>query len=451
MLADEELLLKWFTAGTGRIARFGSGIANELINGSDKEGRPETTDLAKSLFEKVDSARLVELANGVTLEDFYSFGDLLNRLAYYRPSWSETFLSQFDWPRVLKIILNADASHAYAVDKIVGSVTLLGSRERGQRNLEYLEGILPFVVRAIGEDPINTIESMHDFFWICLGFSPRFLRGGADPDEKQLQIARSVVAQLDPADFALAMKNIISRDMETLARSLWIIHEVDPEFISRVASLVPEEDFHIAARSDWRTQSSELRHLLGFFCIGKERQPTRNWVSRNEQVIEGPLEPMLAGVAPQVAVSFFKAGRGVNLTGQHQQRWNETVWAISAIADVDKDVCIKIVTDQLDELEGALYNLTLDPPKYIILFFRLIHEVSSELFSNFVRRLDMDDPRAIKTIGQLVKSQPKERANYEKLARLACRMGSDVGVLGESLLMRLEEASATARLTRGQT
>ena len=207
---------------------------------------------------------------------------------------------------------------------------------------------------------------------------------------------------------------------------------------------MPEEDFHIAARSDWRTQSSELRHLLEFFCIGQEYQPARNWVSRNEQVIEGPLKPMLAVIAPWVAVSFFKAGRGVNLTEQHQQRWDVTAWAIAAIADVEKDVCIKIVTDQLDELESALYDLTLDSSRYIILFFRLMHDVSSELFSHFVRRLDIDDPRAIKTIDQLVKSQPKERANYEKLARLACRMEGDVGALGKSLLMRLRLEKASA-------
>jgi len=448
ILVDEELLLKWFTIGTGRIARFGSSIANHLINGSDKKGRPETTDVAIPLFEKIDSARLVELANGVTLDDFYSFGDLLNRLTFYRPSWSETFLSQFDWPRVLKIILNADAQHSYAVDKLVASLSLLSSRERGQSNLQYLEDIVPFVVRAIGDDPINTIDSMNDVFWICLGFAPHFLRGGSDPDERQFQIAQSIVAQLDPADFASAMKNIISRDMETLARSLSIIHEVDAGFISRVASLVPEQDFDVAARTDWRAQSSELRHLLGFFCIGKERQPGRNWVARNEQVIDGPLEPMLAGVAPKTAVNFFKSGKGVKLIGD-EKRWNETVWAIAAIADVDRDVCIKVVTDQVQELEVALYALTLDSPKYIVAFFRLIHKLSGDLFSNFVGRLDVDDPRAIKTIGQLVKSQPKERANYEKLARLACRMGGDIGALGERLLMRLEEASATARLTQG--
>ena len=446
MLADEELLLNLFTTNTGKIFGFSSHIANKLIFDSDKEGRPETTDSAKSIFEKIDLARLVELANSITLDDFYSFGDLLDRLAFYRPSWLETFLSKFDWPRMLKIILNADASHAYAVEKLVGSVSLLSSIECGSLNLQYIADIVPFVVRAISTDPINIIASMDNLFWDYLGLAPRSFRGGADPNEEQIQIAQNIVAQLDPADFALSMKHIISRDMESLARSLSVICEVDPKFISRVASLVPEEDFHITARSDWRTQSSELTHLLGLFCIGEEQQPARNWVSRNEQVIEGPLEPTLAGVAPQVAVNFFKAGRGVNLIERDRQRWNVTVWAISKISDVDKDVCIKIITDQLDELENALYDLTLDSPRYIFLFFRLMHEISSELFARFVRNLkNIDDPRAIKTIDQVVKSQLRERANYEKLARLACQMGGDVGALGKNLLMRLEEASTVTR------
>ncbi len=440
MLADKKLLLEWFTAGTGRIAQFSRDIANHLINESNQKGRSETTNNAKALFEQIDPIRLVDLANVMTLDDFYSFGTLLDRLAFYIPPWSETFLAQFNWSRVLKIVLSADASHDYAVDKLVGSLCSLSSRERGQRNLQYLQDIVPFVVRAINEDPIHTINSMEGVFWYCLGFVPRFLRGGVNPDERQLQIARNIVAQLDPADFALAMKNIISRDMENLARSLSIIHEVDAEFISRIASLAPEEDFVVETRSDWRDQSHELRHLLGFFCIGKERQPARNWITQNEQVIEGPLQPIFAAIAPETAVNFFKSGRGVKLVGD-DRRWNETVLAIAAIADIDKDVCINVVRDQFQKLEETLYNLTLDSPKHIVAFFRLIYMLSVELFSSFVGRLNVDDPRAAKTIAQLVKSQPKERANYERLARLARRMGGEVGALGEKLIMRLKEAS----------
>jgi hypothetical protein len=54
ILADEELLLRWFTSGTGMAARFCSDIANHLINESDKDGFPETTGAAKCLFDKIN-------------------------------------------------------------------------------------------------------------------------------------------------------------------------------------------------------------------------------------------------------------------------------------------------------------------------------------------------------------------------------------------------------------
>ena len=441
MLAEKELLLHWLVAGTGRIARFGSGIANHLINGSRNQDRPETAEDAKSLFEQIDFERLAGLANRVTLEDFYSYGGLLNRLAFYRPSWSNAFLAKFEWPRVLRIILDAGADQAYAVDKLVGSLSLLSSRGADSYCLQYVTDIVPFIVRAISEDPVNTIQTMDDIFGICLGYCPRFLRS-VDPDEWQCAVARSIVSQLDPRDFANSMSCIISRDMETLARSLSVVREVDPEFIPKIAPLVSDNDFLAATRADWETQSDELLHLLRFFCVGPDFAPARNWVIRNENVIVGPMEPTLAGIAPLVAVSFHKAGKVVSLTGKSQHRWNETAWAISAIAEVDKSVCIEIVTGQLAVLEAELYALTLDPPRYVVLFFRLIHDLSSDLFMDFVGRLDMSDPRAIKTIAQLVKSQPKERANYEKLARLARRVGGSIGAVGERFLTLVDEASA---------
>ena len=154
---------------------------------------------------------------------------------------------------------------------------------------------------------------------------------------------------------------------------------------------------------------------------------------------------MLAGIAPQVAVKFHKAGKHVSLTGRGQHRWNETAWAICGIANEDNDVCIEIVVGQLSDLENKIYDLTLDSPRYLVLFFRLIYELSRELFNQLVRRLDVDDPRFIKTIGQLVKSQPKERANYKKLARLARRIGGGIGLLGEGFLARLSDESARAK------
>jgi hypothetical protein len=337
---------------------------------------------------------------------------------------------------VLKIILKAPADYAYAVDKLVASLSLHDSRDSTKYSLQYINDVVPLVVRAV-----NTIQSMDDVFWGCLGYGPRFLRDKSQ-GKRQIEVARGIVSQLNPVCFANSMLTLVSRDMEILARSLSVIHEVDAEFIPKIASLISHEDFLCANMSDWQTQSDELTHLLRFVCIGADRQPARNWVVRNETVIKGTLQPTFAAIAPQVAVRFHDAGKQVSLSGHSQHRWNETVWAISEIASVDKNACIEIVTRQLPDLETKLYDLTLDSPRYIILFFRLIHELSSELFINIVSRLDMDDSRAKKTICQLVSTQPNELANYRRLGRLTCRVGGKIGAIGKSLLVRLDQEIA---------
>jgi hypothetical protein len=185
----------------------------------------------------------------------------------------------------LKIALTADASRAYAVDKLVGSLSLLSAGERGQLSLQYLEDIIPFIVGAIGEDPINTINSMHDVFWLCLGLAPPFLRGGKDPDERQFQIARSIVSQR-PQTLPWREEHLSGHG--DFIRS-FVDHSWEQfEFIARVASLVPEEDFDVAARS---VGANNLERDAAF-CIGEAS--ARATVARNEQVIDGPFEPMLS-------------------------------------------------------------------------------------------------------------------------------------------------------------
>jgi hypothetical protein len=365
----------------------------------------------------------------------------LNRIAYYHPSWAEEFHSKLDWSRLLTIILSADSKQIYAINKLVGALFLVGHRESDKYDFSYIEDIVPFIVRAINEDPIEAIGSLDNIFSYCLGFMPYFLRGGVNPNKRQLQIAQDIVSKLHPENFAFVMKNLVSRDMENLARSLSLIREVDPSFITKVIPLIPEDEFHISATNDWRIQSDELKHLLTFFCIGEDLEPARGWILRNQESIEGPLKPLLAAIAPEIAVNFYKAGKGVILTERYQQRWGETAYAIANITGVDNETAVSIVTAQFDDLENKIYSISLDNPRYIVFFFRALHELSRKVFLDFVDRLNLNDPRATKTIIQLVQTQPKERKNYVKLARLAARIGGKIGVLGNYFLTRLEEES----------
>jgi hypothetical protein len=439
MMTNRELLLRWTVRDSGLAAYFCSNIINRLINESKDDGTPGRKDIARSFIDDVDVAELVAVANRLRLEEFYHFGSLLNRLAYYGPRWSEQFIQQLDWGRLKAIILAADADKAYAIDKMLYCVCRLAECANSDRRLQHLEEVIPYVVKAVNLRPARNLNDLDDTFWLCLGYAPKFLRGGHSPDANQRRVAHAIVSQFDPKAFAEALTTSSPRDLESLSRSFAIIHEVEPKFLVQVGACLSEEKFFASTSDEWRLQSDELQHILGFFAQGKEMQPARTWVKANQNVIEGPLRTRLACIAPEVAVSFHKSGQGVAIVDASEPTWNETCLAIARIMALDHALCVELVGQQMSDLEQALYRLSLRPLTWIAKFFRLLHEVSPTVFDKFVDQLNLDNPEAKKTIDQLVRTQPKERRNYMKLARAGRLFPGKIGQLSKSLWDRLQE------------
>lgn len=443
-ISDEELktdasyLLEWFSSGLGSAAMFSKNIANELINiGSDEKSSLSTLNV-KALFEQVDYVQLIKLANNMQLDDFYSFGELVNRLAYYRPKWVTLFIQKFDWSRTKSIINQAKPDYLYSVDKLIESIYLLANIGQQNTDYHYVTDIISFIEKSFEYDPINTIDMMNGIFWYCLGYGPHFLRAGKVPNETQVRIAKEIVSSLSPSIMAKTMNNLVSRDLENLSRSLSVIIEIDENFISKMVPHLSQDEFNKSIFSDWQRQSNELQHLIRYFCVGKSGEPARSWISSNKKIIEGALQPIFIGIAPAVAVEFFEVGKGLKLFDKNR-RWFETVFALGSLAEHDKKISIKIVKEYFNEIEDSLYKLTLDSPNFIVTFFRIIYSLSVDLFNDLINRINLTDPRALKTIQQLNKTQPRERKNYLKLARLASVIGGDMAVLGKELSVQLKD------------
>lgn len=442
ILEYSELLLDWVTSHCGLVSYFCHDIVNELINRSDSiTGSP-----ARQFIDSVDAVRLADLANSVGISEFYRFGELLNRLAYYGPSWRSEFVERFDWSRVQKLILDAPANYASGVDSFVTGLSLLARPSDANGGLDFIEGIVPYVTSAINSRPAETIEAMHGVFWTCLGFYPKFLRGGAGPQEDQIRVAKQITANLDPQVFARALEEATSRALEQLARAFEVLSEIEPKFIGDVVDCLSQEHFFAATQDDWVNQSSELDHILRFFCGGEDLQPAAEWVRKNQHLIAGPLRTIFVCIAPEVAIEFHKAGRAIELADDHSH-WQERAFAIGRLAKRDEPIAVEIVEQQLGSLIDEIHKLTLDEPQYVIRFFRVLFELSERLFDRFVSAIDLDNPIALKTIAQLSKNQPKERRHYQQVARCGCRMPGRISELSSELLRRLEDAPNVSQCT----
>ncbi len=437
ILKHKEVLLAWISSGSGLVSHFCGGIVNHLINGSKKDD-PATRDAARNFIESVDVERLVVIANQVKTENFQFFGSLLNRLAFYGPGWATKFIERLDWARLRNVILAATPERAYAVDKLVASICFFTRRNAHPKSLRYIEEISAFIVRAVGARPADTMQAMDDIWWECLGYMPKMFRGGRSPDEDQIRVATAIVSQFQPEWFANVMNNATPRDLESLARCFEIIRDVEREFVPRVAKYVCEPSFLAATSEDWKSQSSELNHLIRFFCAGDDAQPASEWIRQNRQRIVGPLTSLFVCIAPDVALEFHKAGRGVEIVASRQQDWRQTTLAIIRLAHVDKAACIEIIDQQLGRLVSALYQLHLGTLRPLLSCFRLLYELSPDIYERFIAQLDLSDQIAERTIESLANRQPRERIEYLRLARLGLRCNDRLGALSREFLDRLE-------------
>jgi hypothetical protein len=142
-------------------------------------------------------------------------------------------------------------------------------------------------------------------------------------------------------------------------------------------------------------------------------------------------------IAPEVAVEFQESGRTIDIVNPSGAKWYLTHLAIKRLAALNKPLCAELVGKQLCNLQEAMYKLSLDPVQHILRFFRILFDLSAELFERFVTTLNFDDPIAKKSLEQLVRSQPKERIKYEKLARCGQRLTGRIAELSTELLGRL--------------
>lgn len=436
LVSDKAYLIDWFTSGLGRPANYSSNIANELINIGNSEGGEISSDSVRVIFEEIDKEKLVHLANNMQISDFYSFGELVGRITYYNPSWLKYFVSHFDWERTKNIINTAKIDDFYRVERVVTSIFWMHHFTSTIPDYRFVTDIIPYITKVFNNDPVNTVSSFDSIFRRCLGYGPHFLRRGSAPRAEQVEVAKEIVSGFYPTKVAEKMSDFVSRDLENLARTFYVINEIDEYFIDRVIPHILEDNFNESIKDDWILQSSELQHFITFFTKDSLQETAQRWITKHKDIIKGPLKSAFIAVSPSTAIEFHDSGRGLALFDS-DRRWPLTVYALCMLADLDKEKCAEILKAHSEKILDSLYRLTLDHPKYIVAFFKVVKSVSENIYSELVNSINIQDKRAQDTINSLNRSQPTERKNYIKLAKIAVRTEGSLSKLGSDMLIAL--------------
>lgn len=430
---------RWIKEGDEIAIYFCSQIFNSLINASDPKNHSSRRQELCEFVSELEVDQLIKRANCLRLDDFSSIGFLLNRLAFFRPPWTGKFFEEVDWQRLASIANSADAKDSYAINELVMGFASLTLDYESEVAMNFVLSVQPFITRAINDNPTRAMLSMDDIFWSCLGFPPKMFRRGKGPSEQQWNVAAICLKDVQPEKFRQAIERATPRQMENLAKTIAAITEIRPDFSKSVVADLDKQSFLLNSKIAWQRQSEELLHLLlTLYDHEANFEPSKSWVVEMEDLIEGPLVPELAFLSPETAIRFFESQKPIRLTGRFHVRWNITTLAIWRIACCDKGKAAQIIRAHCDELLLALYSLTLDEPKYILRFFRLLFEVEESVFHDFVDRIDLQHSVARETIGKLRNNQPSERRSFRKLARLGMRQSGRIAVTSKLLLDSLK-------------
>jgi hypothetical protein len=117
--------------------------------------------------------------------------------------------------------------------------------------------------------------------------------------------------------------------------------------------------------------------------------------------------------------------------------WPLTSGAISRLANTKGELCKRIVNEKFPELLDALYKLSLESEHHIIQFFKVLFELSPELFEQFVDMINFDDSRCLMLVRQLLSTQPNELMKYCKLVKYGMKISGKLGILSVQLFFRL--------------
>lgn len=432
----ESQFLECFESNDPRRMYFAEKIVNHLINYSSNKTDPSGLNFTEELLKKVDVDKLTSVTNSLDEDKFYFFGKLLDRLGYYNPPWLSKYIKNLDWPRLRDIILQAQTEYPHQLTKLAVSLSRLHGRVLGtDYELEYLQSIAPFVVKSINASPVDAIPNMGDLFWHALKLDV-FFPTSPEPGADELKIACDIRAQLKPSIFAVAMRQLVSRDIENLARSLATLKKIDPNFIDEIAIITPKE-FHETCTPDWQVQSTALIKLLRVFCVDNMCAPANAWVAANASKIDGPLKLFMAAISPETAINFHRSNLSVMLYDEWHPDWNLSKYALCRIAEIDEKICEEIVHCNLQELTSSVYKVSIDNPRHLVNFFRVLHDAFPKLFSKLVAGIDLSSPQAAKSLDLLDSERDFVRMNYRKLAKVASKQDGRLGELGSELLVRI--------------
>jgi len=424
-------MVEWLNEADGEAAYGLAPFLNNLHN--------EEHELLVELVSRVNPTRLARNLSMCSQEQGYAWGYLLGRLSLgASDEWKSEFTPQIDERKLSKL------AESFASDQVVHLGKLASGLVSYSEDLAFrvLECGFGAIKEAFHAAPLRAWENLRDVMWFVLGMPPRFLRR-RKPTPRQKAFARRIARSLPIEKITADLSRSRRRDWEPFAEFLgeWLV-EADKWQYRKVIARVDLDELAHNANGLWARPPREMRLLFFLLACDKTGEPARSWIGEHGKHLE-VVDPVVAFLAPSVAISAFKRGAQFDLFGHSGECWDLAGMALVQLATVDRDAASSMIRANSAKITKALQELQLIDCEDLPLFLDAIVEIDASLLTELLCNMDPSEARKHWT-SLLQRKEARAKRAIARVTSLAKECSGEIASLARSLETKVPKRFRTS-------
>lgn len=410
-------LREWLDTATGDNCYALGNLVNNI--GSD---RPYD-----ELVESMDPVQLWSNVQDSQPSDGYGWGHFLGRLAYAgRKKWRARAIQAMDRSRLRDLVSQFTADDLHELSELIQGVASFDF----DFGVECLQVAIPTLQEGMAEDAFKAYCAVHDLQYLVLGHG---VFGDKRPSKTQKELSRQITEAIRPADVAAGIQSCRFGDWETYARLMTWVASVNPDKHRSIVSAISWDELERRSVAFWKRPPREFRLLLSCLTADKKFEPVRSWILKHAAQIR-EIDPILAGISPETAISIVDRGGRVNLAGHNGSDWELQRWALARVARMDAGAALRIVESNAEHIVGGMSKLGSIDSEKMPRFLALIQELDRAALKRFTRRIDQNAATQ-EWPGLLNERRVKVRRGARKVLEVVSQQSEgEVKELADSLL-----------------
>lgn len=404
IVTNDDFLVRWIENVDNETAYSFSQILNSMIN--------EKRDLQKDFVSSLNVQAIIENVQKIENEYLYDWAKFFNRLLFYRnTAWSRKFCNQLPKQEISKAMQKCTSKNIGGLSEMLCSLKIIDEAFC----FEEYDKCIWIIEKSMKEDFVRTLEELNLNFLMYLLGENLFDLGR--PDQRQKDAGKVFVGCISTDMIRKCIFEGTPRDWDTLYRFSGEIFRYDSQ---KFIAAIKDVDFNILnlkVADMWEEQSDVLVNLL-YMLESSDEVNTEKWIYANRIKIKS-IDSALTQFSPRTAEYVYNNGISVLLTKSH--RWCMNAKAISCLKIYNKDLCYKIVNENLDDIKQSVYNLvSIDWEEYH-LFLKQLLKVNKNIIDTIISDVDVPiiEEKWMGTLNEgFYKHQKKDLQGFHKAINL---------------------------------